>query len=104
MADSVQPVDSILKGLTFKDAVMNLTSACYKLNVDLISKSCWNRILDFQGVEGNSNEENNIALSILKETCKPKEVDGSIEVMDWLNNLRSEIVIREFSVMELVIF
>lgn len=81
-------LSKLLKELTIKDAVINLSLAWNRLEVDTIKK-CWKNILNFTDDDADSEED--IPLSILREKYR-NETQGQIqEVINLLGEVDNQV-------------
>lgn len=84
---NVENASNILKKLSIKDAVINLSLAWNKVDASTIQK-CWKNILSFE--EENDPEED-IPLSILKEKYQNDIEAPMNEVIDLVNELTNGV-------------
>ncbi|XP_066261193.1 jerky protein homolog-like [Euwallacea similis] len=84
-------LSKLLKELTIKDAVINLSRAWSRLQADTIRK-CFVNILNFEGSKNEEYSEEDIPLSILKERYKSETKEPELEVVSLLKELDQQVV------------
>lgn len=85
-----EDMTKFLKSLTIKDAILNLSIAWNRLEVDTIRK-CWKNILNFDENDDDSDLEENIPLSVLKEKYQNREKESLKEVETLLTEVNNQV-------------
>lgn len=94
VASKSKDLSKLLKELTIKDAIVNLSLAWNRLEAHTIEK-CWKNILNFTE-NGDEDPEENIPLSILKEQYRTERDEQVQEVLNLLNEVDSQVSENKF--------
>ncbi|XP_066244712.1 jerky protein homolog-like [Euwallacea similis] len=90
VSSKYEDISKVLKELTIKDAIISLSIAWNRVEAETIRK-CWRNILNFREHDDDSDSENDVPLSLLKERYKNKSEETIEEVKNLLTEINSQV-------------
>ncbi|XP_066254651.1 jerky protein homolog-like [Euwallacea similis] len=91
VSSKCEDISKVLKELTIKDAIISLSIAWNRVEAETIRK-CWKNILNFREHDDDSDSENDVPLSLLKERYENKSEETIEEVKNLLTEINSQLL------------